>query len=100
VSRRAFTLIELCLGMLMTAMIAGGIAAITDVTARQWNDGRQRQLLDVTVQQHRHTTGSIVRAARGLGGGGEQVQARRLLLAGRHMERCRRRRARSTRRWR
>jgi hypothetical protein len=61
-------MIELCLGMLMTAMIAGGVAAIADVTARQWNDNRQRQLLGVTVQQHRHSVGSIVRAARSLGG--------------------------------
>jgi hypothetical protein len=54
--------------MLTTAMVAGGIAAITGAAAQQWSDGRERQLLDMTVQQHRHAMGPIIRSARGLGG--------------------------------
>ncbi|MGN6728145.1 MAG: hypothetical protein ACTHLZ_19675 [Tepidisphaeraceae bacterium] len=63
-NRRAFTLVELCLGMLVTAVLAFAAATFTTAVVSQWSDGNRSQMLDVSLFQARAVVGPIVESAR------------------------------------
>ena len=62
--RSGFTVIELCIGMLITAMVAAATATFTMAVVTQWRDGDHAQILDVSLQQARAVIGPIVQSSR------------------------------------
>ncbi len=65
--QRGFTLIELCIGMMVTGFVATVLAGFTATMSHQWRHAETQQHLDVTSQQGCRILRPIVQSARAVG---------------------------------
>lgn len=65
--RRGFTLIELCLAMMITAMVATALTTFAFSMTGYWHETEQRQQLQVSLAQSRSMVAPIFESARGIG---------------------------------
>ena len=64
--RHGFTLVELCLGMLITAMVAMSLAGFSLAVTHHWRQDQQSQQLQVAGARSGAMMASIVESARAL----------------------------------
>jgi hypothetical protein len=65
---KGFTLVEVCLAMIVTAMIGSALAAFSLAVATQWRQSEQQQYLQVSCHQANGVVGPIVESSRAVGG--------------------------------
>lgn len=64
---RAFTLVELCIGIMVTGFVATVLACFASAMSHQWRHAEQQQHLDVTAQQGCRVLRPIIQSARAVG---------------------------------
>lgn len=65
--QHGLTLVELCLAMLITAMVGVSVVAFTTMTGRAWRESEFTQQLDVSAQQAGGMISAIVESSRAMG---------------------------------
>ncbi len=73
--RRGLTLVELCLAMIITAMVGVSVVAFTTMTGRAWRESEYTQQLDVSAQQAGGMIAAMVESSRALGAVGASPPA-------------------------
>ncbi|MBC7785601.1 MAG: hypothetical protein H7144_17350 [Burkholderiales bacterium] len=65
---RGFTFIEMCMGMIITAMVGLAVSGFSLTVANYWRHAGQQQALQVSGAQSGGVIGPIIESARALGG--------------------------------
>jgi type II secretory pathway pseudopilin PulG len=66
-SQRGFTFVELCLGLVMTSLIAGAIASFMVSVSRCWNESEELQTAAIRANQFTERLAGKLRGAKRIG---------------------------------